>query len=238
MPIHSSTSSDVYSLAGHLGNLPSHSAAVDAGLYPLKFPINAVPVTRKLAPAAIEVHDVPTDSSAETLRETAGGHLPHFEDDFNSNSRGCATPPNFYSSEPTLLKTHANVLDLPPAEHEHASKCSSVLSDHSYNNSELTSFRGGSTTQLVPSAGATSKLGLGSNVTGSSNMSFVEGSPNTSVYSSTTSQVGARLKLLFATLKYMHPYMYTYMFNLCFSNPKLGKTRQIQTVLASSSTTE
>ena len=192
--------SNVYTVSVQGRDLPSHSAAVDAGLYPIKFPLEAVAISRKYAEHEVDVHDAPTESSVETLTESVGGY-PQFADDLNTNQRDCTTPPNFYSSEPTLLKpysatgsyvTSANVLDLPSEQVGRASQCSSVISDNSYNNSELTSFRGGSTTQLVPTAGATTKAAQSvapSSATGSGNMSFIETSPTTSMYSSRTSQV-------------------------------------------------
>ena len=88
-------------------------------------------------------------------------------------------------------------LQTPPIDEEdEISPRSSVnCSENSYNNGELSSFKVGSTTQLVPSsvhgtAGANNKS-LRSLGKGSGNVSFVDNSPTNSMYSSMTSQVSA-----------------------------------------------
>ena len=158
----------------HIQDLPSHTAAVEAGLYPQRY---------RLSDATVE-------SSSDRL---SGSTLPRNNSEVTRHQAqieydNSVVPIDVHT--PRINGFHGAVKQdyLQPIQDE-ISPRSSVHSENSYNNGELSSFKVGSTTQLVPSAVPKSLRSLNK---GSGNISFVDNSPTNSMYSSMTSQVRVR----------------------------------------------
>ena len=191
------------SARSNIRDLPSHSAAVDAGLYPQRYPLDGATMGDSTA-------DRNSGSTLPRNRGVALAHQAHIEYDTAlspmevdakrlNGFHGYSNQDNYANYAPH----HGAARGGGGGGHPdmEGSPRSSVNSEHSYNHGELTSFKVGSTTQLVPSSHnipQQQKSSKGSLSKGSGNISFVDNSPSNSMYSSLTSQVKYLFKKMYA----------------------------------------
>ena len=170
----------------NIQDLPSHTAAVEAGLYPQHYRLSET--TNESSSDHQRSGSTLPRNNSDVLQHTAQIEYDHSVAPLDVNAQRLN---GFHGYNQDYS------LQTPPIdEEEEISPRSSVnCSENSYNNGELSSFKVGSTTQLVPSSahggGAANNKSLRSLGKGSGNVSFVDNSPTNSMYSSMTSQVSA-----------------------------------------------